>query len=209
MDLIQNAMQSVCTLANGYLNNVDRRPDPWVVLTSIVGHDGTLNPEARDKIVMTLYNITREPFASSYRPSPPASPTSDARGALPVISPPIYLNLHVMFMANFPERGYSDGLAALSRLISYFQQTPVFSAQNAAQLAPAIEQLTLDLENLCPVDVNYVMSMLGTRYLPSAFYKLRMLPFQSSAMLARTYAVQGSGLDLAPAAAATAVGAPA
>lgn len=202
MDQIQNAMQTICTLVNTYLNNLDRRPDPWVVLTSIVDHSGALNPEARDKIVMTLYNITREPFASSYRPSAPASPTTDARGALPVISPPIYLNLHIMFMANFAERGYSDGLAALSRLIGYFQQTPAFTPQNAPQLAPPIDQLTLDLENLSPVDVNYVMSMLGTRYLPSAFYKLRMLPFQSSAMLARTYAVQGSGFDSAPVAAA-------
>lgn len=202
MDQIQNAMQTLCTLVNTYLNNLDRRPDPWVVLTSLLGSDGASNPDAGDRIVMTLYNITREPFASSYRPSPPASPTTDARGALPVISPPIYLNLHVMFMANFSGRGYSDGLAALSRLIGFFQQTPLFSTQNAVQLAPPIEQLTMDLENLTASDVNHVMGMLGVSYLPSVFYKMRMLPFQSSAMLARTYAVQGSGLDTAPVTAA-------
>jgi hypothetical protein len=54
--------------------------------------------------------------------------------------------------------------------------------------------LTLDFENLTPVDVNYVMSMLGTRYLPSAFYKLRMIPFASIAMQARTYPVTSGGL---------------
>jgi hypothetical protein len=99
-----------------------------------------------------------------------------------------------MFMANFTERTYQDGLAALSRLISYFQQTPVFTLQNAPDLSPQIDKLTLDFENLTPVDVNYVMSMLGTRYLPSAFYKLRMIPFTSTAMQARTYPVAGSGI---------------
>lgn len=98
-----------------------------------------------------------------------------------------------MFMANFIEHSYPDGLAALSRLISFFQQTPVLNAQNTPGLSPEIDQLTLDLENLSAVDVNYVMGMLGTRYLPSVFYKLRMIPFASSAMQSRTYAVTASG----------------
>jgi hypothetical protein len=77
----------------------------------------------------------------------------------------------------------------LSRLIGFFQQTPYFSPVNAPALEPEINKLTLDFENLSAVDVNYVMAMLGTRYLPSAFYKLRMLPFASAAMQARAYPV--------------------
>lgn len=100
-----------------------------------------------------------------------------------------------MFMANFAEKSYPDGLAALSRLISYFQQTPVLTPQNAPELSPEIDKLTLDFENLTPVDVNYVMSMLGTRYLPSAFYKLRMIPFASTAMQGRTYPVIGDAVS--------------
>jgi hypothetical protein len=61
-------------------------------------------------------------------------------------------------------------------------------------LDPAFDKLTLEFENLSPVDVNYVMSMLGTRYLPSAFYKLRMIPFASTAMQGRTYPVGGTGM---------------
>lgn len=94
-----------------------------------------------------------------------------------------------MFMSNFMEKKYSDGLAILSRLISFFQQSPYFTRDNAPQLAPVIDKLTLEFENLSPVDVNYVMSMLGTRYLPSAFYKMRMLPFASTAMTQRAYPV--------------------
>jgi hypothetical protein len=112
-----------------------------------------------------------------------------------VVSPPIFLNLHVMFMANFAERAYEDGLAALSRLVSFFQQFPTFTTQNAPELSASIDKLTLDYENLSPVDVNYVMSTLGTRYLPSAYYKIRMVPFLSSTMQERAYPVAGAGLD--------------
>jgi len=114
-----------------------------------------------------------------------------------VVGPPLYLDVHVMFMANFMEKNYSDGLAALSRLIGYFQQTPWFNRDNAPALDPEIDKLTLEFENLSPVDVNYVMGMLGTRYFPSAFYKMRMLSYNAPAMLGRAYAV--SAPDLRPA----------
>ncbi len=194
MDLLQNAMQTICQSANAYLENLDSRTDAWLVLTSLVDHGGMLNPAARDKIVMTVYNITRENFASSYRAALPLPLGADPAQGLPVHHPPLYLNMHLMFMANFTEKHYSDGLATLSRLISYFQQTPVFNAQNAPQLSPKIDQLCMDFENLSPVDVNYVMGMLGTRYLPSAFYKVRMIAFDSPAMLSRSYAVSGASV---------------
>jgi hypothetical protein len=193
MDLLKNTLTTICGISNTYLNNLDPRQDAWVILTSIVDHDGTTNKMTRGKIVMVVYNITREVFASTYAPSQMAGPGAKSSSGLPVSAPPLYLDIHLMFMANFIEQSYPDGLAALSGLISFFQQTPVLNAQNTPGLSPEIDQLTLDLENLSAVDVNYVMGMLGTRYLPSVFYKLRMIPFASSAMQARTYAVTASG----------------
>lgn len=195
MDALRNVLETICGLANSYLENLDRRGDAWVVLTSMVDHDGSLNQGARDKIVMIVYNISRETVISTYQPTMSSAQTKGAGNALAVISPPLYLDVHLMFMANFAEKKYADGLAALSRLISFFQQTPYFNQQNAPGLAPDIDNLTLEFENLGPIDVNYVMSMLGTRYLPSAFYKLRMIPFVSSAMQSRAYGVTGAGLS--------------
>jgi hypothetical protein len=42
------------------------------------------------------------------------------------------------------------------------------------------------------------MGMLGTKYLPCVFYKLRMLPFASTAMQARAYPVSGGGISETP-----------
>ncbi|WP_337846187.1 DUF4255 domain-containing protein [Sphingomonas sp.] len=193
-DLIRNALETICALANAYLENLDRRDDAWVSLTSLVDHGGALNQGARDKIIMCVYNITRETTISTYQPTLSSGRNMDPAAALAIVCPPLFIDIHLMFMANFTEKNYGDGLAALSRLIAYFQQTPYYDAANAPMLAHAFDKLTLEFENLSPVDVNYVMSMLGTRYLPSAFYKLRMIPFASTAMQGRAYAVGGTGM---------------
>jgi hypothetical protein len=196
-DILRNTLETICDLANEYLENIDRRGDAWVTLTSMVDHSGALNPGARDKIVMCVYNITRESTISTYQTSMSAGQIKGqikgSSDSLAVVAPPLYLDVHMMFMANFMEKNYADGLSALSRLIGYFQQTPLFDRSNAPALAPEIDKLTLEFENLSPVDVNYVMGMLGTRYFPSAFYKLRMLSYVSTAMQSRTYPVSGTG----------------
>lgn len=197
MDLIRNALETIHSLANTHLENLDRRGDAWIALTSLVDHNGALNEGARDKIVMCAYNITRESTISTYNPVY-ASGTAGGE-ALAVVAPPLYVDVHLMFMANFTEQKYGDGLAALSRLISFFQQVPFFTPSNAPSLAEGLDKLTLEFENLSPVDVNYVMSMLGTRYLPSAFYKLRMIPFAATAMQARSIAVGGAAAETSPA----------
>ncbi|OYY71784.1 DUF4255 domain-containing protein, partial [Sphingomonas sp. 28-63-12] len=190
---------TICDLANSYLENIDRRGDEWVLLTSLVDHNGTLNQSARDKIIMSVYNITRETTISTFQSTIKDRGKFGVSDSLTIVSPPLYVDVHLMFMANFTEKKYGDGLAALSRLIGFFQQTPCFTQDNARALAPAFDKITLEFENLSPVDVNYVMSMLGTRYLPSAFYKLRMIPFVSEAMQGRAYAVAGGGTGDDPA----------
>jgi len=199
MDLIRNALETIHDIANLYLENLDRRGDAWIALTSLVDHNGALNEGARDKIVMCVYNITRETTVSTYKPT--YSSAASGGDSLAVVAPPLYIDVHLMFMANFTERKYSDGLAALSRLIGFFQQVPFFAPANAPALAPGIDKLTLEFENLSPVDVNYIMSMLGTRYLPSAFYKLRMIPFAATAMQSRAFPVSAAAAETAAGAA--------
>lgn len=185
---IRTVLEVIRQLANEYMQNVDRRGDDWVTLTSIVYHDGNVNEHCRDKVVMTLYNIVRENIVSTY------TPAKGGEDSFAIVQPPIYVDLHLAFMANFASHSYPDGLAAISRIISFFQQNPWFTQANAPDLGPEVDKVTLEMSSLDPVDVNYVMGMLGTRYMPSVFYKLRMLPFASGAMQARTYPVAG-GID--------------
>jgi hypothetical protein len=190
--MINRALTVIQQLSNQYLQNLDRRSDDWVVLTNIVGHDGSANEYSRDKIVMAVYNITKETSISTYTPARPGA------DSFAIVQPPIYIDVHLMFMANFAGKTYTDGLAAISRLISYFQQNPWFTQSNAPDLGPGIDKITLELESLGAVEVNYIMGMLGTKYLPSVYYKLRMLPFAAPAMQARTFPAKGGIITEAP-----------
>jgi len=192
MDVIRKTLEVIRQLVNQYMQNLDRRGDDWVALTNAVNQDGTVNDSAQDKIVMGLYNITRETVISTYAPARPGA------DAFAIVQPPLYIDLHIVFMANFSGRNYSDGLAAISRLIAYFQQTPWFSQANAPDLDPEIDKITMEFANLTPSEVNHVVGMLGVNYLPSVFYKLRMLPFASTAMQARTYPARGGSVSEAP-----------
>lgn len=189
MDGIRNALETIRTLANEYLENLDHSGDEWVVLANITNHDNTINPLAQDKIIMCVYNITRETIISTYQPVVSGTDTYS------MVSPPLYLDLHLMFMANFSNKNYTTGLAALSRLIGFFQTNPWFDQTNAPSLASDLGRLTLEFENLAPVDVNYVMGMFGTRYFPSTFYKLRLIPFTATSIRSRAYAVHGDNSD--------------
>jgi len=192
IDMIKRALTVIQKLSNQYLQNLDRRGDDWVVLTNIVEHDGTINEHSRDKIVMAVYNITKENVISTYTPARPGG------DSFAVVQPPIYIDVHLMFMANFTGKTYVDGLAAISRLISYFQQNPWFTQSNAPDLGPEINKITLELESLGAVEANCIMGMLGTKYLPSVYYKLRMLPFAAPAMQARTFPARGGTITETP-----------
>lgn len=182
---IRNILEVICKAANENLQNLEYRGDDWVVLSSIVSHGGTINEQLNNKLVMTVYNVTRENVSGNYNAA------RAGNDAFAMVRAPIYVNLHLMFMANFSDKNYADGLAAISRVIGFFQRHSCFTHANSPELQPGIDKLTLDMENLNPVDVSYVMGVLGTKYLPSAFYKLRLLPFDSNAMYARAHGVQG------------------
>lgn len=190
-DNLRNALETICGLANAHLENRDRRADTWISLTSLVDNNGTASQGARDKIVMCVHSITRETAISTYASPASTNNANGLPGSLAVGSPPLFIDVHLMFMANFTD--YAVGLAALSRLISYFQQTPVFDRTNAPSLAPGMDKLALEFENLGPVEVHHIISMLGTCYLPSVFYRLRMIPFVSSAMAERPQLAAGVG----------------
>ena len=186
MELIETVCELIRQRLNAFFQNIDRTDEDRVVLSNIVDHDGAICQSARDKIVMVVTNITHETIISTYNPAVRASSTTYA-----VVSPPLYINLFILFFANFYDRRYSQGLAMISRTISFFQQNPWFTHANAPELDPRIDKITLEITNLDMLQANYLMGMLGTKYLPSVYYKLRLIPFTSEAMQATVPAAQG------------------
>ena len=185
-DAIQTTLELIRRKLNEFFQNADPREEDWVILSNIVDHEGHPYEPARDKIVMFLTNIQHETTISTYNRSVPVKGDQFA-----IVAPPLYLNLYVLFFANFYDKNYADGLGMISRTISFFQQNHWFSRSSLPGLDPTIDKLTLDITNLNTTDLNYLIGLTGTRYLPSIHYKIRMIPFESSAMLGQVPVAKG------------------
>ena len=90
-------------------------------------------------------------------------------------NPNIYLNLYVLFAANFKD--YNQSLQFLSLIIKFFQSHRLFNHHNSPTLNSEVEKLTLELVNLPFTEQREVWAGLGMSYMPSAIYKVRMVVF--------------------------------
>ena len=186
MDLIRSTLVLIRNRLNQYLRNLDGSSEDWVILSNVVGHDGLPYHGATNKVVMFLANITNETTVSTYKPNQPIGGDKFA-----TVAPTIYIDLHLLLLANFANKSYIDGLSMISRTISFFQQNSYFNHKNLPSLDPAIDKLTFDIVSLEMNDLSHLMGMVGTKYLPSVLYKVRMIPFQSDAMEAEVPPVRG------------------
>lgn len=148
-----------------------------VVVSNLVELDGSVAPNANNKLVLTLANIEKDTL--------PFRPGSGARGRderLLQTNAPLFVNLYLMMSANFGAGNYAEALKYISHAVAFFQQRPMFDQHNSPGLDERIERLLLDIVNLPIADQNNVWSMLGGRYLPSMYYKVRMMAIDGNAL---------------------------
>lgn len=186
MNLIQDTLELIRQRLDTYFQAADPAPQDWVLVANIVDQEGRAFEDARNKIVIFLANIQHDTTISTRRA---AAPLSADRFA--VVPPPIYINLFLLFYANFSESNYPQGLGMISRTIQFFQASPFFDHQNLPGLPAPIDKLAFEFVNLDAMGLNYLMGLAGAKYLPSVYYKVRMFPFQSETIQAQVSAAHG------------------
>jgi phage tail sheath protein FI len=197
MDIIGTSIDAVLRQANKHMTALSPRDEDWLALTNVTAQDGSINPAAQAKIVMSVHNITRGqdgpchgrnngPADADILPGTGAG-AAGGDGQTGQSTPGVYIqelgafspaaasrsggtiDVHLICMANFSESSYAAGVTALSQLVSYFQYNPVF-----APIDPRVSQLTVEFASLSAAEIDHVLSAMGTKYLPSAFFRLRI-----------------------------------
>ncbi|MBC3875302.1 DUF4255 domain-containing protein [Undibacterium flavidum] len=176
--MINAAISQLAFQLNQYFKNNFQVLEDVVVVSNLMELDGSLVPNANNKLVLMLVNIEKDtvPYQSN-----PIRRGNDQR--LLQHSAPLFLNLYVMLAANFGGGNYAEALKTISNAIGYFQQQAVFDRHNTPGLDVRIEKLILDIENLKIPDLNNLWSLLGGKYLPSVFYKVRMVTVDNSGVI--------------------------
>lgn len=173
MDQIKSIMEFVLKEANQAINNRSGSFEIPVKLGNLTNIDSQPNPDMADSVVLCLYGLEKEQANQAY-PLPSGGVSSYGSTRITV---PLYLNLHLMFVANFGNTNYGDGLSSLSWLIDHFQCIKTLTHNERPDLPNFVDKITLEFQCLGIKDVHDVMRAMGATYRPAIFYKLRTIPF--------------------------------
>jgi hypothetical protein len=96
-----------------------------------------------------------------------------------VREPDIKINVVILIGANFKQ--YDEALKYLSLVLVFFQSHPVFTPGEYPALDPAVERLAMELQSPTYEQLNQIWGFVGTKQLPSALYRVRMVVLQDTA----------------------------
>lgn len=175
--MIHAAISHLAFQLNQQLKSNFQLIEDMAVVSNLVELDGRVAQGATNKLVLTLANIEKDTLPSRQNAS-----TRGRDDRILQTSAPLFVNIYVMLSANFGEGNYTEGLKYISHAIAFFQQYPMFDQLSSPGLDERIERLVLDIENLPMAELNNLWSLLGGRYLPSMYYKVRMMTIDARAL---------------------------
>ncbi len=174
--MIDVALNFICNQLDAYLL-LKYPPDfgsPLIQIGNIAWHDkeDTVSTDKSNAFI-SLVNIEEDRISKSsenFRRNPNA--------AIVYKNPKIFLNLHLLFSANLSD--YGESLKRLSYIIQFFQYqnvfTPLTTPGNALNPFPeGVDELIFDLYTLSFQDLNNLWGIMGSKYLPSVLYKMRLV----------------------------------
>jgi len=175
--MIFEALTLVLAQLNQHIHQADDSPsgstDP-VILGNISQLDNpSISTNLENKVVLTLVNLSEEATLKNDQ-----TYTRTSSGHINYHNPPIYLNLHLLFSANYTN--YDTALKRLTQVIIFFQGknkfTPASSTGSLQNISPVADiTLTIDLMSLNLEEVNHMWGFLGGKQLPSVVFCGRLV----------------------------------
>lgn len=134
-----------------------------------IGAIGNNTGEKPCKMVVTLLSIERE-TAGGISPIVEKKTSGFVR-----LSPPLLMNLNLMFAAVYDEKRYAESFSVLSDTLKFIQSTPSFEFEG--------QTYTIEIVTLLPQDINNIWTTLGGQYFPSVMCKLRRIIIDSGEII--------------------------
>lgn len=190
--MIDSLIQYVVSELNAYLNL--RSPTltgDRLVAGSLFDLDGQVNAHTRDKVVLSLVNVQKDPVYHSVN-------IYDRRpdNGSELIKPEIKINLFLLFVANLVN--YAESAKALGYVIAYFQHRDVIDYAAIPSLTGREGRAVFDLHSMSFEEQNHLWGALGAKYLPSVMYKLGIIDIRDPQIEAELPPIRDIWLDEAP-----------
>jgi hypothetical protein len=183
--VIDRALEVVATRLNQHLRYRMHADEDLVLISNVVGSDGTPAPQIDDKLALFVVNIEKDTVPQSRNGAP------FGVGRLPQGHAALHLNVFVMLAAGYTNGNYAQALKLVSQAIRFLQAHPVFDRRTAPEMDKGLERLTLDVENLGTQELSHLWGVLGGRYLPSILYRMRTVVIAPDGVAGEVEPVRG------------------
>ena len=159
---------------NNYLvNKLDLAPGDHAIVPFNVsqlnseGNGGGGNPGTTSDTFISLVNIEEDRISKS------SDNFIRKDGKVVYQNPKVHLNLYLLFSVS--NTAYTEALKRLSYIIQFFQYQNVFTPLTSPAMPAGVDELIMDMHTLSLQDMNNLWGILGSKYLPSIMYKMRMI----------------------------------
>ena len=166
------ALSFITKELNSYIVRRQRLPasSERVILTNLVEMNGSVSIRGNNLLTSTLVNIEQEKVANY--PNGQVFPRSP--GGIKS-SPPLTLNLFILFGAYFEAKNLKDGLDQLTWIVQYLQAKSIWDRSNTPGLPEGMDRLVFDFESLDFHAKSHMWGVIGAKQIPSVLYKTRMI----------------------------------
>lgn len=164
--MINRVLSTYATQMEQYISSFLHQPEGLVE----VGQIGALVGQEPCKIQISLIGIERETAQGMMM-----GKVGNTGRFTAVTSPPIHVNLNVMIAAVFNEKRYKESLTAISLAITFLQTESYFTTNEGGKY-------TIEMCTPSPQEQSNMWTMMGGKYYPSVFCKIRGLTFDSGEM---------------------------
>jgi hypothetical protein len=190
--MIDRAMSLVAHRLNAHLRAVYGLSEDIVALSPLVDSEGKTPETARNRLVLFIANITQDAAARGASRAP-ISLAGQMRRA-----PPVHLDIYFILAASFDPEKYAEGLKLLTAGMRYFQANSSLTPNTHPEMAPDLNQLSIDISNLGSESLGQLWGNFGIAYVPSIQYKMRSVIIDSGAVIAIDPIVREADVQSAP-----------
>lgn len=183
--MLLDSLDYIASDLNRFLKQKYESPEDRVILGNIVDQNNSVPEVNQNKIILTLISLEHETHvrrAINYIPE---------QGSYVKTKPPLAFNLDIMFSGFFQE--YRESLKFLSDTIQFFQEKPAFNHENSPGLTQDISHLNLEVIKMSSSETYNLWASLGTKYVPSIPFKLRLIHYQSDKVAQIVESIQSIG----------------
>ncbi|TDK50616.1 DUF4255 domain-containing protein [Algoriphagus formosus] len=188
--MIDTLLAHVRELLNQNFKNQYGFTDNKVVVSSLLDNSGAIPAELEDRVICFLLSVEEETTLRNKSPRQ----SGGGSGFLDKSSP-LFLNLHLVFCANFKSKNYLEGLNYISQILSFFQHQKVMNPGSIPGMSKRVEKITFELCNLNYDNISQVWSAIGSKLLPSVIYKVGLVVFDDTPIKGITPAISSTGAE--------------